>query len=191
MKKIFFIAALLFGLSQSFAQFSFKPGLRSGLNFSHFTKGNNSYDYYGNNSGKIDFTSRTDFYLGFYGAMHLTKYYTLQPEINYSRQGATLNSESYNVNYLSLGVVNKFTFTDKFNVHLGPTIDFILSNGNNINPDSQVDLAFVLGAGYNFNKNFGIEARIKKGIIPVLDYSSSNHTNVVMSVGANYSFDLK
>ena len=62
---------------------------------------------------------------------------------------------------------------------------------NNFVVDSDVDLAFFLGAGYNFNKNFGIEIRAKKGIIPVLDFSESSHTNVVFSLGATYTFDTK
>lgn len=199
MKKLFIVAVLcFFGLTQSNAQVTFKPGLRGGVNFAHFTKGDNYnsgyYDSYGNwiyGSSKADFKAKTDFYLGFYGALHLTKYYTLQPEIDYSRQGTKIGSSSntYDVSYLSVAVVNKFTFTDKFNIHVGPTIDFIVEE--NYDFDSEVDLAFQLGAGYNVTKNFGIEARIKKGIIPVLDYSNSNHTNVVFSLGGTYTFDLK
>ncbi len=196
MKKLFIVAVLcFFGLTQSNAQVTFKPGLRGGVNFAHFTKGD-TYSYYngsGYTSTRADYKAKTDFYLGFYGALHLTKYYTLQPEVDYSRQGTKsgTSSETADVSYLSVAVVNKFTFTDKFNIHLGPTIDFVVDHSNNINPDSDVDLAFQLGVGYNVTKNFGIEARIKKGIIPVLDYSSSNHTNVVFSVGGTYTFDLK
>ena len=194
MKKTIFVAVLCFiGLSQSNAQFSFKPGLRGGVNFSHFSQGDrNSYDLLGN-PGSTSYDSKTDFYLGFYGALHLTKYYTLQPEIDYSRQGSNykLNNDSFNYRaaYLSIAVINKFTFNDKFNIHLGPTIDFMVEK--NFNPASEVDLAFVLGAGYSFTKNFGIEARVKKGIVPILDYSNTNHTNVVFSFGATYTFDLK
>jgi len=54
-------------------------------------------------------------------------------------------------------------------------------------------MAFVLGAGFNFTPNFGIEARVKKGIIPVYysDIDSVDHTNVVFSLGATYTFDVK
>lgn len=197
MKK-FFVAALfcLFGLTQMNAQVTFRPGIRGGLNFSHFTKGDNHY-YYDNNGNYIserrDFSSKTDFYVSFYGELKLSKVYTLQPEIGYSAQGAVYNysdgtEKTLNVSYLSLGVANKFTF-DKFNFHVGPTMDFVVDD--NFNTDSEVDLAFFLGAGYNFTKNFGIEARIKKGIIPVLDFSDSNHTNVVFQTGITYTFDVK
>ncbi len=200
MKKTIIVAVLcLFGFFQSTAQVTFKPGIRGGLNFAHFTKGDSYNSYYYDNSGnyvstttRADYTAKTDFYLGFYGALHLTKYYTLQPEIDYSRQGTKIGSstDKVDVSYLSLAVVNKFTFTDKFNIQLGPTIDFIVDRSSNFNPNSDVDLAFLLGAGYNFTKQFGLEARIKKGIVPVID-DNSNHTNVVMSLGATYTFDLK
>jgi len=227
MKKIliaaFFIAI---GISQSQAQVTFKPGIRAGANFSHFTKGDyNGYyyddDYYNNNQDeRTKFESKTDFYVGVYGALKLTKYYTLQPEINYSRQGSKFKyldvsqpiyydsygnyipvqrSGQVDVSYLSIAVMNKFTFGEKFNVHIGPTLDFVVDRTDNFGRnydsykdiDSDVDLGFVAGIGFNFTKNIGIEARVKKGIIPVLDFSDSSHTNVVFSVGANYTFDIK
>lgn len=226
MKKIFIAAFfILMGISQSQAQVTFRPGIRAGANFSHFTKGdsfNNGYyyddSYYGDESRRADFTSKTDFYVGIYGALRLTRYYTLQPEINYSRQGSKFKyvDQSYydglsgtsidlmrkgqaDVSYLSISVMNKFTFGEKFSFQVGPTIDFVVDKTDNFGSnyssyrdiDSEVDLAFVAGVGFNFTKNIGLEARIKKGIIPVLDFSDSSHTNVVFSVGATYTFDIK
>jgi hypothetical protein len=215
MKKQIIIAIIaFFGIVEAKAQVTFKPGLRGGLNLSHFTKGdlyNNNYYYdgngnYVNGSSNTEFNSKVDFYLGFYGAIRLTKYYTLQPEIDYSRQGSKIKyidrnnrtvSENIDFSYISAVIVNKFTFTDKFNVHFGPTLDVITEH--NTLTDSDIDLAFILGTGYNFTKNFGLEARIKKGIIPAYynsnynngSYSSGSHTNVVFSLGATYTFDLK
>lgn len=214
MKNIKFIIAILvfFAFSQVEAQVSFKPGLRAGVNFSHFTRGDEAYSndgYYDLNGNFIPtytndtYKSKTGFYVGFYGALKLTKYYTLQPEITYSNQGSSYEGLTYvpnstqqlpftrtlDVSYLSVAIVNKFTFNDKFNIHIGPTIDFVVDQ--NFDTDSDVDLAFVLGAGYNITRNFGLEARVKKGIIPVLDFSNSNHTNVVFSLGATYTFDVK
>lgn len=207
MKKYFFALAIcITTLTSVDAQVSFSPGIRAGLNFSHFTKGD-TYSYYNGTEyveGRDEFSARTDFYLGFFGALKLSKFYTLQPEIDYSRQGTKYSyldnnsierKSNIEVSYLSIAVVNKFTFSDKFNMHIGPTIDFVVDD--NFNPYNEVDLTFLLGFGYNFNSNFGIEGRIKKGIIPVLDtyngdyYNDSNHTNVVFSIGATYTFDLK
>ena len=192
MKKLVTIAIFtVFGIAQMQAQVSFKPGIRGGLNFSHFTDDNYNNGYYygsGNyiNGGNSGFNSKTDFYLGFFGALKLSKYYTLQPEIDYSNQGTSYNdvnnsTANLNVSYLSITIVNKFTFSDKFNVHFGPTMDFVVDK--NFNTESDVDLAFQLGAGYNFTNNFGIEARVKKGIVPVIYDSGNDHTNVVFSLG--------
>ncbi len=191
-KKTLIVALFAFGLAQTQAQVTFKPGLRGGLNFAHFTKG----DYYNNGSYTNQFSSKTDFYVGFYGALHLSKFYTLQPEFDYSNQGSTINSNGatgkLNASYLSVAVINKFTFNDKFNILLGPAIDFIVDK--NFPVDNDVDLTFQLGAGYEITKNFGLEARIKKGLIPAYyntGNGGSNHTNVVISLGATYTFDVK
>lgn len=196
-KTLIVILFAFFGTLQTQAQVTFKPGLRAGANFSHFTKG----DYYysnnnNNNNNNVDYDTHTDFYIGFYGALKLSRYYTLQPEINYSAQGSdygssNFGSANFNVDYLQFGVLNKFTFNDQFNIHFGPTLDFVVSK--DFNTEADVDMAFVLGAGFNFTPNFGIEARVKKGIIPVFysDDDNSNHTNVVFSLGATYTFDVK
>lgn len=195
-KALYLLAIILGGTALGNAQVTFKPGIRGGLNFSHFSQGNDAFYDDGYNTNNRDFSSKTDFYVGFFGDLKLTKYYSLQPEINYSRQGSTYDffngttnvSRDLEVSYLSIGVANKFTF-NKFNVHVGPTIDFLTEQ--NFDNDASFDLAFILGAGYEITPNFGLEARIKKGIIPVLDYSDGNHTNVVFSVGAFYKFDVK
>lgn len=199
MKKTIIIAVLCFFASvEANAQVTFSPGIRAGVNFSHLTKGDN-YDstMYNPNTGEYElkpnnpYPSKTDFYLGFYGALRLTKYYTLQPEIDYTRQGAKFRNSSatLDVSYLSFAVINKFSFNDKFNVHVGPTLDFVVDQ--NYDVDGQIDLAFVLGAEFNITKNFSIDARVKKGIVPVIDLSTNDHTNVVFSIGGAYTFDLK
>lgn len=195
-KGVFILLFIFFGMFNSQAQVTFKPGFRAGANFSHFTEGD-YYDYdYENSSDarRVDeYSSITNFYIGFYGALKLAKHYTLQPEINYSAQGSDYRapgiSEKFKVDYLCLQVMNKFTFAERFNIHLGPTIEFVVNKDFNV--ESDVDLAFVLGTGINVTPNFGIELRVKKGIIPVIDFFDNSHTNVVFSVGGTYTFDVK
>lgn len=199
MKKIVLLAVFALGLSSLNAQVSFKPGLRAGLNFAKITQ--------------TESTSKTDFYIAGFGELKLTKYYTLQPEISYSNQGAKninlgyydYNSSSYvieekdfSVSYISFAVINKFTFNDTFNFHLGPTIDF--QSGKNVYTNSDVDLAFMFGLGYNVTPNLAIEGRVKKGIVDVLDSdyqhsssatSGSYNTNFLFQLGLSYTFDVK
>lgn len=203
--------------SQVNAQVTFRPGVRAGLNLSHLTD-NNDFDYYYEAARtNVDYKNKADFYVGVYGALHLSKYYTLQPEINYSRQGATVEYSYHgittetklNLSYISVGLVNKFTF-NRISVQIGPTVDVIVDKSRTRQPylltdvydepygeytytetDSDLDLAFLAGIGVSITKNLGLEARIKKGVIPVIDLSDSNHDNVVYSFGATYTFDLK
>lgn len=202
MKKILLSVVCLFLYTAVNAQVTFRPGVRGGVNFSHFTKGDYGGYYYDSNGNYIErngdqFTSKTDFYVGVFGTLQLSRFYALQPEIDFSRQGSEFKyynpeqnrtfSRTLDVSYLSIAIANKFTFKD-FNFHVGPTIDFVVED--NFGPYNEVDLTFFLGAGYNITKNFGVEARVKKGIITVFD-SYDSHSNVVFSIGATYTFDVK
>src|SRR6476660_6514481 len=127
MKKNLFVALIVvFSAVQAHSQVTFKPGIRAGVNFSHFTQGDDYYNdgYYDNNGNWVEgsaanseYKSKTDFYVGFIGELTLSKYYTLQPEINYTRQGTiweyrdidnVKREEDISVSYLSLGIMNKF-----------------------------------------------------------------------------------
>lgn len=201
MKKLIAISFILF-VSAMNAQVTFKPGLRAGAAFSTFS--NTRSDY------------KTDFYIGGFGEIKLTKIYTLQPEITYTRQGSN-NVKTYigydenngediieykdlEINYVSIAIINKFTFNG-FQVQVGPTIDFRTSD-NLIYEKSDVDLAFVAGFGYKVPlTGLTIEARVKKGLVDVIDsdYYGSNgnsddylfgdyNTNVSFQLGVSYAF---
>ncbi|MEP7092847.1 MAG: outer membrane beta-barrel protein [Flavobacterium sp.] len=201
MKKLIAIGFILF-ISSMNAQVTFRPGLRAGAAFSTFS--NTRSDY------------KADFYIGGFGEIALTKIYTLQPEITYTRQGSN-NVKTYvgynenngediieyrdlEINYVSIAMVNKFTFKGGFQVQVGPTIDFRTSD-NLIHEKSDADLAFVAGFGYKVpSTGLTIEARVKKGLVDVIDsdYYGSNgntdywfgdyNTNVSFQLGVSYAF---
>lgn len=200
MKTTLFAAIVVFFSVQILqAQASFKPGLRGGLNISKLTQTESSF--------------KADFYIGGYGALKLGKLYTLQPEITYTNQGGnnieiqnynhetnqtTVKNESITISYVSVGIINKFNFNDQVNFHLGPLFD--IQTGRNIYSNSEVDLAFTAGLGYNVTNNLAVEGRIKKGLIDVLDsfYTSSNspfmgsyNTNFLFQLGLSYTFDIQ
>ena len=199
MKKILLIALLFFAAVSVEAQVTLRPGIRAGANLSSITNTN------------LD--SKADFYVGGFAALKLSRFYTLQAEINYSRQGGKGDAMIYDNNtgnytnsnadislqYISLSALNKFTLTDNFNVHVGPTFDILTNSSRYAYND--IDLGITAGIGYTLPMGLTIEARVKKGLIETVDsyyyndsnnyyYSGNSGTNLVFSLGVSYSFQV-
>ncbi|SHG50051.1 porin family protein [Flavobacterium defluvii] len=198
MKKITLIAFVLcIGLVKSQAQVKVSPGLRGGLNISTLT----NID---------DNSSKTDFYVGGLVDIKFNRYFSLQPEITYSRQGdegryfenGRYYSEKYELNYLTLGAVAKYHFGGKgFHVLAGPSLDIkVGDNYINTNPEG-FDLAIVGGVGYTLPNGLTFEARIKQGLIDIYGYDGIDNNNdyyyddvilnQVFQIGISYTFKVK
>jgi hypothetical protein len=170
-RNLFFALFSIIGIFQAQAQVTFKPGIQAGINISKLTDSN--------------LGNKTDFYIGGFGALKLSKFYTLQPELTYSRQGGKGNlsmgtttiydsaTNSYiitgyeeaNVNaslqYISGVTINKFNFTESVYVLVGPFCDILIANTFEVNPKDKER---------NFNKGQDIDL----GIIGGLGYSLKN-----------------
>jgi hypothetical protein len=201
MKKISFLLIVLIS-SLSFAQVTFTPGIRGGVNFAKFTENDGGFynwfeasDDYWANEEKVRTSYITDFYVGAFGNIRFSKLYALQPEINYSRQGTIMKTSTQEtkseLSYLSLQAVNKFYFKN-FNLHAGVSID-VLIHDKNFDPynKTNTDLGVLVGLGYDITKNFGIEARFKKGMISQIKTTSEDHTNLLFQTGVYYTFNTK
>lgn len=197
MKRITLLFICFFAL-QATAQVTVKPGVRAGLNLATFTNRN--------------FDTRADFYVGGFVAVKLASFYTLQPELTYSRQGATANpyiftgityedimkEEKFSLQYLSLGIMNKFTFGSGFHGLVGPTLDFKV--GDNfpefVSDDlTDLDLGFMSGVGYTLPMGLTIEARYKAGLLDIFGHSTDEDyegedliLNSVFQLGLAYTF---
>ncbi|OXA94400.1 outer membrane beta-barrel protein [Flavobacterium hercynium] len=103
-KKNFAIVIIiaLLAITNLQAQVTFKPGINAGLNIATLTNS--------------ELNAKADFYIGAFGAIKFSKFYTLQPEITYSRQG---------------GKGNVVMETDDYNY----PVDRPLSDPSLINPD--------------------------------------------------------
>jgi hypothetical protein len=195
MKKVTLIAFVLFiGLIKSQAQVKVSPGIRGGLNFSTLTN-------------IEDNSSKTDFYLGGLVNIKFNKYFSLQPEITYSRQGdegryfenGRFYSEKYELNYITLGAVAKFNFGGSgFHILGGPSLDFkVGDNYINTNPEG-FDLAIVGGVGYTLPNGLTFEARVKQGLLDIYGYDGVDSgyyydeviLNQVFQLGISYTFKM-
>lgn len=201
-KKVLFII-VFFTVLSIHAQISVQPGLRGGFSFSTISEMHADY--------------KTDFYVGGFTDIKITKIYSLQPEINYSRQGSNNVARNYydevsqtnkveyldlDINYLSVSLMNKFTLPMGIQFQAGPTLDILL-NDNLAVRKAQNDLGLVLGVAYALPSGLTFEARFKKGLLDVLssDYyqnDSNNYylfgdynTNMNFQLGISYTFKTK
>lgn len=181
MKKSILLFVCCFVGIAAFAQVTVKPGVRAGLNLANFTN--------------TDFDTKADFYVGGLVAIKLAKFYTLQPELTYSRQGAKgqyyeyndfnnfdpivqntyiIRDRDYSLQYVSLAVMNRFDIVQGFHGIVGPTLDFRV--GDNF-PDelgrelADVDFALNGGFGYTLPMGLTVEARYKLGLVDIFGYN--------------------
>jgi hypothetical protein len=170
MKRIIACILLItFGITYS--QVTFKPGIRAGLNFSSIQN--------------IDLGTKVDYYLGAYGAIKFSKYYTLQPELDYSRQGgkgkvygfyykqvSPTNSETIYENrdadislqYLSFVTINKFDLGKHIYLLVGPYFDFLIGSDFKIDFSNDFRANVTKGEDIDIGIIGGIGFNLPKGI---------------------------
>ncbi len=191
--KVFFLILALSYLG--FLQAQVRPGIKLGLNSSNISK------------TRLD--SKSGLYIGAFVKIPISDYYALQPELLYSNQGGKSNSDEYgdvNINYLSIGIPNKFYVSPKNGFHfmLGLGLDVNLKNNfvglTNFDFDdeiSPVDVVALGGIGFEFDFGLTLEARYKQGTISIdflgednLYEEPGSNLNGVFQIGASYKFKL-
>ena len=153
----------------------------------------------------MEASSKAGAYVGVFGNFKFAKFYSLQPELNFSMQGANdvhLSSRYFPatsggkddvpLNYIGFAVMNKFNLKSFF-LQVGPSVDFLLTES--IYTSSSVDLALNVGLGYDITNNLSIEGRYKAGVADVIDddtywlfYFGDINYNSVFQVGLTYKF---
>ena len=201
MKKIVSVLLVaIVAIPSLFAQKKVSPGIRAGVNVATLSN--------------VDADFKADFYAGAILGIHLGQRYTLQPELTYTRQGASnvtfldeesgdpARQENVTIQYLSLGVINKFYFVEGFHGLIGPSIDMkVGKNFPRIDFDDDdyggVDLGISLGLGYTLPVGLTIEGRFKTGLLDafnndyflgVFDDPDDISLNRVFQLGLSYSF---
>ena len=198
--KSLIVVVALFASTILYAQKKASPVIRAGVNVATLSN--------------IDADFKTDFYAGGAVGLNLGRKYTLQPELTYTRQGANnvtfvdeetgepTHQEDVTIQYLSLGVVNKFYFVEGFHGLIGPSLDMkIGKNFPRIDFDDDdyggVDLGIALGLGYTLPFGLTVEGRFKTGMLDafnndyflgIFDDPDRISLNRVFQVGLSYAF---
>lgn len=167
MKKTIFFFAFLSGMliasAQSFEDFSY--GFRLGLNYS--TLSGDNID---------DVNNRFGLHANFFADIAINDRFSLQPEIGLSSLGVNEKEivlengdiVQLKTNWLQVGVLGNVNITDNLFALIGPQIGVNVTERDN-NDYYNYDVAGVVGIGYMFNENFGVDARYGYGFSNIFD----------------------
>lgn len=83
---------------------------------------------HGSDKGSLGSTdSHTSFHAGVFAQIGLSEFFSIQPELLYSRKGFELQGDVHRLDYLELPVLAVFNISNHLSVHLGPQISVMLS----------------------------------------------------------------
>ncbi len=192
MKKLLLSMILLGTMVATYSQITIRPGVRGGFNLSTITN--------------TDGDTRTDFYLGALGAVKFADFYTLQPELTYSRQGVNSDvsgEENLEIQYLAISLTNKFFFLRDTGLHaiVGPSFDIKLNDNFSDNfgelSIEAFDFSLIGGLGYEFPMGLTIEGRFKHGFVDIFGSNIGNEISIdeillnqMFQIGLSYQFDF-
>jgi hypothetical protein len=186
MKRLFLVLCAVGSFITSNSQIRY--GIKAGYN---------SSDLYFSGAGSIsNVKSKSGFNAGVYSAFPLSKSLSIQPEIQYSEQGARYKDSAVNVNYnyLNVPVLAKYQLASGIFAESGPQIGFLL-NSSYKSSTSSFDLMYskstafswVFGAGYKLpTVNLGIDIRYNLGISNIQTYSLFTTKNSVLQIDLFY-----
>jgi len=120
--------------------------------------------------------NETGFYLGAGYKMPVNDTFSIEP--------ALLLSLVNTATSLYVPVMGQYHFTDSFYAQAGPQINFLLEDVE----DGALGIDIALGAGYNIDKNWYVEARYGFEVFRGGDYGEFASINT-FSIGAGYRFD--
>ena len=179
MKKLLFVLFAVASFTMANAQGigNFQFGVKGGLNLSTITVSNgfNGYSY----------STLPSFNAGVFLKVPVIRFFSVQPELNYSGQGFKADdgsggTYSEHVNYLNIPVLGKFTTRTGFFLETGPQLGLKLNAKDRENGISQdvssayknADFSWVFGAGFKIPMApVGFDLRYNVGISNVANDS--------------------
>ena len=198
MKRILLlvVAVAFFGSVKAQSDLNFGP--KVGLNVTNLT------NYF-------DMNNKASIHIGGFANVKFTDFVGMQIELLYSGQGArdkydyegSKVKEMIRVNYLNIPVLARLNVWDRFNVEVGPQLEFALNAKDvlkvgdattkvKLHNLNTVGLSLAVGASYELDMGIMFSARYNIGLTNVLDkdvIGKSNKNHVFqLSVGYKLNF---
>ncbi len=188
------ILVILSALVTFVASAQIRFGVKGGVNIANIS--------YSGSESQPPTQSITGYNGGAFLEIPLLSKWNLQPEVVYSAQGTTFNSQNMDVkvnyNYLNIPILLKYHHASGFFAETGPQYGFLLTakeisgdlSGDIKSDTKSGDFSWVFGVGYKVPViNIGVDARYNLGLTNIAD-DASNGTlkNSVFQFGVFYIF---
>jgi hypothetical protein len=175
MKKILLsaVAVMAFGYAAQAQSEEIKFGVKAGANFTNF-------------SGDGDTDGKTGFYVGGLVDLPIVGNFHVQPEIQYSSEGA----EDANLDYIRIPVMAKYYVMEGLSLQAGPEIAFKVGAEDDALDEGTKSMDIGLGAGAAYELPIGLffDVRYNLGLSDISDFGPFEVKNTGFQVGAGWRF---
>ena len=169
-----------------FAQAPAQFGLKGGLNIATLRQDNVSYD------------SRIGLHIGGLAHIHLTPQWALQPEVQYSQEGAEVNDVKLKLDYINIPLMIQYMFDNGFRIEAGPQLGLMINSKAEDDDGEEDDLDDVfkstnvaLGFGVNYlsYSGIGFGGRYNLGLSDISESNNSKIKSGNFQISLFYMFD--
>lgn len=179
MKKIVLSALAIFAFGFANAQDSegMKFGIKAGLNMSNLT-------------GDADGDGKTGFFVGGLVDFSVAENFHVQPELQYSSEGA----DEAGISYLRIPIMAKYYVMEGLSLQAGPSIAFKIGAEDDFIDENTKSLDFGLGIGAGYELPMGVmfDVRYTLGLSDISDGEAADagfETKTTMfQIGVGYRF---
>lgn len=141
-------------------------------------------------------------HIGGVATFKLSESFAFAPELLFSTQGYKMDGEDdikMNLSYLNIPLLAKIYLSEEFNVHVGPTVGFLLGAKGKAG-DFEIDIkdtmkgldfGLGLGLGYELESGLNFGARYNLGLANIADTEDgddSKITNQVIQISVGFNF---
>jgi hypothetical protein len=184
MKNFILIVFTVLFTTIAFAQ-GIDLGIKAGATFANLT-------------GATDASTKTGFVGGAFLTIKFSDKIAIQGDLLYSQQGAKLELDDINLNYINFPIVLKYYIIKRINIQAGPQFGTVVNDnlGEVFGPNDIIsfDITGVVGIGIDLPLNLRITGRYGFGLSEINfiefegDSKETNSKNSVFSLTAGFSF---
>ena len=160
-------------------------GIKAGATFANLT-------------GATDASTKTGFVGGAFLTIKFSDKIAIQGDLLYSQQGAKLELDDINLNYINFPIVLKYYIIKRINIQAGPQFGTVVNDnlGEVFGPNdiNSFDITGIVGIGIDLPLNLRITGRYGFGLSEFSfiefegDTKETNSKNSVFSLTAGFSF---